>query len=267
MCSCSAASVLGDNLLQGPRLTAKVRHLAARSRTCRVARQATFAGFEELLRPAVIKTFGDTFPAAQLGNARLAAQAVQGPRAKPHRLGNLGWDGNVKRRPFFIILTTAVTLHAAGKTDIQTAEQAAQALRPIAGNAVFFLFSLGLIGTGLFAIPVLAGSVAYAAGEARGWHIGLERPLNEARPFYLVITIAIVLGIAVDFSPLDPIKALVWSAVVNGVIVVPIMAAMMVVANKNEIMGEFVAALWQRILGWIATAIMAAAVIAMLALM
>jgi Mn2+/Fe2+ NRAMP family transporter len=124
-----------------------------------------------------------------------------------------------------------------------------------------------LIGTGLLAIPVLAGSVAYAAAEALGWQTGLERPLNEARPFYVVIALAIVLGIAVDFTSLDPIKALIWSAVLNGVIVVPIMAAMMVVASRPKIMGDFVAARWQRVLGWIATAIMAAAALAMFALM
>jgi NRAMP (natural resistance-associated macrophage protein)-like metal ion transporter len=201
-----------------------------------------------------------------------AGPLLEKPEQAERELNRIGWETWVGMAmsngvAFFIILTTAVTLHAAGKTDIQTAEQAAEALRPIAGNAAFFLFSLGLIGTGLLAIPVLAGSVAYAAGEARGWHIGLERPLNEARPFYFVIAIAIVLGIAVDFSPLDPIKALVWSAVLHGIIVVPIMAAMIIVANQAKIMGEFVAALWQRILGWIATAIMAAAVVAMFVLM
>jgi NRAMP (natural resistance-associated macrophage protein)-like metal ion transporter len=168
---------------------------------------------------------------------------------------------------FFIILTTAATLHAAGKTDIQSAEQAAEALKPIAGEAAFFLFAVGLIGTGLLAIPVLAGSVAYAAAEARGWRMGLERPLKEARAFYGVIALAIVLGIGVDFSPLDPIKALVWSAVLNGIIVVPIMAAMMVVASRRRLMGPFVASLWQRILGWAATAIMAGAAIAMFVMM
>ena len=132
---------------------------------------------------------------------------------------------------FFIMLTTAVTLHQAGKTDIQTAEQAAEALRPIAGNAAFLLFSLGLIGTGMLAIPVLAGSVAYAVGEARGWRTGLERPLNEAKPFYVVIALAILLGVGLGFTPLDPIQALVWSAVANGVIVVP-MAAIAVSSQR-----------------------------------
>jgi len=201
-----------------------------------------------------------------------AGPLVDRPEQAPRELNRIGWEtwlGMAMSNgiAFFIILTTAVTLHAAGKTDIQTAEQAAEALRPIAGDAAFFLFSLGLIGTGLLAIPVLAGSVAYAAAEARGWQTGLERPLNEARPFYIVIAVAIVLGIAVDFSPLDPIKALIWSAVVNGVIVVPIMAVMMIVASRRKLMGDFVAAPWQRVLGWVATAIMAAAAVAMFVMM
>jgi NRAMP (natural resistance-associated macrophage protein)-like metal ion transporter len=201
-----------------------------------------------------------------------AGPLIDRPEQAGRQLNRIGWETWTGMAisnliAFFIMLTTAVTLHAAGKTDIQTAEQAAEALKPIAGNAAFFLFSLGLIGTGLLAIPVLAGSVAYAVAEARGWRTGLERPLNEARPFYVVIAVAIVLGIAVDFSPLDPIRALVWSAVVNGVIVVPIMAAMMIVVSQRKIMGEFIAARWQVVLGWSATAVMTAAAIAMFVLM
>jgi NRAMP (natural resistance-associated macrophage protein)-like metal ion transporter len=201
-----------------------------------------------------------------------AGALIDRPEQANRELNRIGWETWVGMAmsngiAFFIMLTTAVTLHAAGKTDIQTAEQAAEALKPIAGEAAAFLFSLGLIGTGLLAIPILAGSAAYAAAEARGWQTGLERPLAEARPFYIVIAVAIVLGIAVDFSPLDPIKALIWSAVLNGVIVVPIMAAMMIVASRRKIMGDFVAALWQRLLGWAATAIMAAAAIAMFIMM
>jgi Mn2+/Fe2+ NRAMP family transporter len=201
-----------------------------------------------------------------------AGALIDRPEQANRELNRIGWETWVGMAmsngiAFFIMLTTAVTLHAAGKTDIQTAEQAAEALKPIAGEAAAFLFSLGLIGTGLLAIPILAGSAAYAAAEARGWQTGLERPLAEARPFYIVIAVAIVLGIAVVFSPLDPIKALIWSAVLNGVIVVPIMAAMMIVASRRKIMGDFVAALWQRLLGWAATAIMAAAAIAMFIMM
>jgi NRAMP (natural resistance-associated macrophage protein)-like metal ion transporter len=202
-----------------------------------------------------------------------ARPLIRRPDQAPRELNRIGWETWVGMAisnliAFFIMLATAVTLHAAGKTDIQSAEQAAEALRPIAGDAAFVLFSLGLIGTGLLAVPVLAGSVAYAVGEARGWHIGLERPLNEARPFYLVIALAIVLGIlVVQFTSLDPIKALVWSAVINGVIVVPIMVAMMVMASRQRLMGQFVSARWQKVLGWMATAVMTAAAVAMFVLM
>ncbi|MGE0578269.1 MAG: NRAMP family divalent metal transporter [Reyranella sp.] len=201
-----------------------------------------------------------------------AGALIVHPEQADRELGRIGWEtwagmaiSNLVA--FFIMLTTAVTLHVNGVTDIQTAEQAAEALRPIAGDAAFVLFSLGLIGTGLLAIPVLAGSAAYAAAESRGWRTGLERPLNEAWPFYLVVAVAILLGLAVGFTPLDPIKALLWSAVLNGVIVVPIMAAMMILASRRKLMGEFVAAPWQRLLGWAATAIMAAAAVAMFVLM
>jgi NRAMP (natural resistance-associated macrophage protein)-like metal ion transporter len=201
-----------------------------------------------------------------------AQPLIRRPEQASRELNRIGWETWVGMAisnliAFFVMLTTAVTLHAAGKTDIQSAEQAAEALRPIAGDRAFVLFSLGIIGTGLLAVPVLAGSVAYAVGEARGWHIGLERPLNQARPFYLVIALAIVLGIVVvQFTSLDPIKALVWSAVVNGVIVVPIMAAMMVMASRRRLMGQFVAARWQTVLGWAATAVMTAAAVAMFVL-
>jgi NRAMP (natural resistance-associated macrophage protein)-like metal ion transporter len=201
-----------------------------------------------------------------------AAPLVDRPDQAVRELNRIGWETWIGMAisnlvAFFIMLTAAVTLNASGKTDIQTAEQAAEALRPIAGDLAFLLFSLGLIGTGLLAVPVLAGSVAYAVGEARGWEIGLERPLNEARPFYLVISLAILLGLVIDFMSLDPIKALVWSAVVNGVIVVPIMAAMMIMAGQRRLMGAFVAAPWQRVLGWSATAVMAAAAVAMFVMM
>jgi Mn2+/Fe2+ NRAMP family transporter len=194
------------------------------------------------------------------------------PEQAKRELNRIGWETWVGMAlsnliAFFIMLTTAATLHANGKTDIQSAEQAAEALRPIAGDFAFLLFSLGIIGTGLLAVPVLAGSAAYAAAEVRGWRSGLERPLHEARPFYLVIGVAIVLGLSVGFLPIDPMKALVWSAVVNGVIVVPIMAAMMVVASRRSLMGAFVAARWQVVLGWATVAVMAAAAVAMFALM
>ncbi|HVJ40020.1 MAG TPA: divalent metal cation transporter [Dongiaceae bacterium] len=167
---------------------------------------------------------------------------------------------------YFIILTTAVTLHQQGVTDIQTSSEAAEALRPLAGELTFILFSVGIIGTGLLAVPVLAGSVAYAIGESRGWKCGLENMPWEAAGFYTVLSLATLLGLAVDYSPLDPIKALFWSAVINGVISVPIMAAMMIVASRRHEMGNFIASPGQRILGWLTVAVMAAAAAAMLVL-
>jgi Mn2+/Fe2+ NRAMP family transporter len=167
---------------------------------------------------------------------------------------------------FFIMLTAAVTLHQNGVTDVQTSAQAAEALRPVAGDFAFLLFSLGIIGTGFLAVPVLAGSTAYAAAETADWPKGLEKKPGEAKAFYGVIIAGMLIALAVLFSPLDPIKMLFWSAVINGIIAVPIMAAMMVVARKHRQMGVFVATLWQRILGWTATLVMAAAVIAMFTL-
>ncbi|MDP2376009.1 Nramp family divalent metal transporter [Reyranella sp.] len=201
-----------------------------------------------------------------------AGPLIDHPEQAPRELTRIGWEtwlgmGFSNLVAFFIILTTAVTLHASGQTDIQTSEQAAAALKPIAGEWSFMLFSLGIIGTGLLAIPVLAGSAAYAVGEVRGWRTGLERTPREAGPFYVVLGVAILLGVAIDFTPLDPIKALFWSAVLNGVITVPIMAAMLVVASRPKQMGAFVATIGQRVLGWTATAVMAAAAVAMFVLM
>jgi Mn2+/Fe2+ NRAMP family transporter len=201
-----------------------------------------------------------------------AGPLIERPEQAPRELGRIGretWTGMTFSNlvAFFIILTTAVTLHDSGVTDIQTSEQAAAALRPIAGDFAFLLFSLGIIGTGLLAVPVLAGSAAYAVAEARGWRVGLERTPRDARGFYAIIGIAILLGIGVVISPMSPIKALFWSAVINGVITVPIMAAMMVVASRRDRMGEFAATPGQRIGGWLTAAMMAAAAVAMFATM
>ena len=164
---------------------------------------------------------------------------------------------------FFIMLTTAVTLHQHGVTNIQTSADAAEALRPVAGSFAFLLFSLGIIETGYIAVPVLAGSTAYAASEVGGWPKGLEKKPGEAKAFYGVIVAGMLIALAVLFSPLDPIKMLFWSAVINGIIAVPIMAAMMIVARQHRRMGVFVATPWQRRLGWAATLVMGAAVIGM----
>jgi NRAMP (natural resistance-associated macrophage protein)-like metal ion transporter len=201
-----------------------------------------------------------------------AAPLLEKPQQAPRELQRIGWEtwvgmGMSNLVAFFIMLTTAVTLHANGQTDIQSTEQAAAALKPIAGEAAFLLFSLGIVGTGLLAVPVLAGSAAYAIGEFFAWPTGLEHPPREARGFYAVIAAAILLGIGVDLSPIDPIKALVWSAVVNGVITVPVLVAMMIVASRRDQMGKFIASPLQRLFGWLTTAMMAVAAGAMFVMM
>jgi NRAMP (natural resistance-associated macrophage protein)-like metal ion transporter len=165
-----------------------------------------------------------------------------------------------------IMLTTAATLHAAGQTEITSAAQAAEALRPIAGSFAFQLFALGIIGTGLLAVPVLAGSAAYAVAETFRWPIGLGLTLAEARGFYLILTAATLLGVGIDLYGVDSIKMLVWAALLNGVIAVPIMVVMMLLAAKPAVMGAFVIKRQLKLLGWLATAVMAAAVVAMFAL-
>jgi NRAMP (natural resistance-associated macrophage protein)-like metal ion transporter len=166
---------------------------------------------------------------------------------------------------FCIIVGTAATLNIAGITDIQTSAQAAEALRPLAGHFAFLLFALGIIGTGLIAVPVLAGSAAYAVAETFEWKRGLDFKLLEAREFYAIIALATLGGVALDFSPIDPIKALFWSAVINGVIAVPIMVVMMLLADDPKVMGRFTVTRRLKALGWLATGTMAAAVAGMLA--
>ncbi|QBB72736.1 divalent metal cation transporter [Pseudolysobacter antarcticus] len=167
---------------------------------------------------------------------------------------------------FFIILTCAVTLHAHGITSINTAAEAAEALRPVAGRFAFALFAGGIIGTGLLALPVLAGSAAYAVGEAMGWPIGLDKKAARAKGFYAVIAGAMLLGLALNFTSIDPIKALFWSAVINGVTAVPVLVLMMLMANNAKIMGKkFTIPRILRLLGWTTAAVMLAATIAMFA--
>jgi NRAMP (natural resistance-associated macrophage protein)-like metal ion transporter len=168
---------------------------------------------------------------------------------------------------FFIILSTAATLHAAGIRDIQTSSQAAEALRPLAGEFTFLLFSLGIIGTGLLAVPVLAGSAAYAVAEAAGWQGSLSARLDrgEGLGFYGVIAAATVGGVVLCFTPMDPVKELFWSAVLNGVIAVPIMVVMMLLASRPATMGVNVIGRRLRAMGWLATGVMAVTVAALFA--
>lgn len=166
---------------------------------------------------------------------------------------------------FCVILATNITLHQHGVTDIQTTRQAAEALRPLAGEFTFLLFALGIIGTGMLAVPVLAASAAYAVADTMGWRSGMDHDFAEARGFFMVIAGATLLGTLIDFTSLDPIKALVWSAVANGVIAVPIMAAMMWLGSQASLLGPHVLNARHRVLGWLATAVMAVAVVVMLA--
>jgi Mn2+/Fe2+ NRAMP family transporter len=165
---------------------------------------------------------------------------------------------------FFIILTTASVLNTNGVTNINSATEAANALRPLAGDFTFLLFALGIIGTGLLAIPVLAGSAAYGVAEAFGWHATLEAKAPDAVGFYSIIAAATVIGFALGFTGISAIHMLVWSAVLNGIIAVPIMAMMMVIVSNAKLMGRFKARSWLVALGWVGTAIMAVAVIALL---
>ena len=164
---------------------------------------------------------------------------------------------------FFIIVTTAATLNAHGITDIQTSSQAAEALRPIAGAFAFAVFAAGIVGTGLLAVPVLAGSAAYAVGEVLGWPVGLARRPRQAKAFYGTIACATLIGVGINFTSLDPIKALFWSAVLNGVIAVPLMVVIMLMAAEPTIMGNFVLSRPLKALGWLATGVMAVTVLTM----
>jgi Mn2+/Fe2+ NRAMP family transporter len=161
------------------------------------------------------------------------------------------------------MVTTGATLHAAGTTDIATSTQAAEALKPVAGPFAFTIFTIGILGTGLLAVPVLAGSAAYALAEARRWPEGLARKPKSAVAFYSTIALATMIGALINFSPIDPIKALYWSAVINGIVAVPVMAIMMTMTANPRIMGDFAVTGFVRGTGWIATVVMAAAVVGM----
>lgn len=240
----------------------------------------------------VVAVFGTTispylffWQAAQEVEDLQAANAGQGARGVspgagarlPHdlqvarrHLRRIRWDtyvgmGFSNLIAFFIMMSTAATLHVAGISNIQTASQAAEALRPLGGQLTFLLFSLGIIGTGMLAVPVLAGSAAYAVSESFDWRAGLDRKWQEALEFYAIIAVATLGGVILNFTRLDPIRALLWSAEINGIIAVPIMAVMMLLAARSDIMGPFVIRPRLRRLGWTATGVMALTVVAMVA--
>jgi Mn2+/Fe2+ NRAMP family transporter len=196
------------------------------------------------------------------------APLVERPRQGRSALGRVRVDTYVGMAfsnlvAIVIMVSTAATLHAAGITNIASSSDAASALRPVAGPLAFTVFTLGIVGTGLLAVPVLAGSAAYAVGEACKWPVGLARRPLAAKAFYGTIAIATLLGMAINFSPIDPIKALFWSAVINGVVAVPVVATMMLITTNPRIMGSFTITGPLRTIGWIATVTMAAAAIGM----
>jgi len=195
---------------------------------------------------------------------------IERPREAPREIHRIQIDtyigmGLSNIVAFFIIVTTAATLHLNGVTDVQTSEQAAQALRPITGEFAFMVFALGILGTGLLAVPVLAGSSAYALSEAMQWRAGLSRAPQKAKRFYATIVAGTVIGVGINFVDIDPIKALFWSAVINGVVAVPLMVIMMIMTMQPRVMGRFTLPrpLWA--IGWLSTAVMAVAVIIMFA--
>ena len=192
------------------------------------------------------------------------APLVRDGRAAKKELRRLRWDtwsgmfySNITA--YFIVLATAVTLHAAGITDINTAAQAASALRPLAGGFAFVLFALGILGVGMIGVPVLAGSGAYALAEVLGWKAGLERRATDARGFYAIIAVSVLAGLVIQYLPIQPMKALFWSAVINGVVAVPLMVVIILLVSKKSVMGAYTASRAFIVLGWIATAVMSAA--------
>jgi Mn2+/Fe2+ NRAMP family transporter len=195
---------------------------------------------------------------------------IEAPLQAPRQLARIQLDtlvgmGISNLVALFIMITTAATLNAHGVTDIQTSSQAADALRPIAGRFAFTIFALGIIGTGMLALPVLAGSAAYALGETLHWVVGLTQRPGRAPAFYVTIAASTLVGAALNFTPLDPVKALIWSAIINGVAAVPIMAMIMLMASRRSVMGEFALSKRLAVLGWLATAVMAAAAVGMFA--
>jgi Mn2+/Fe2+ NRAMP family transporter len=191
------------------------------------------------------------------------------PSAAPGELRRIRWDTLSGMffsdiTAWFIILATGVTLHGAGVTNIDTAAQAASALRPVAGEFAYLLFAAGILGVGMIGVPVLAGSGAYALSEAMNWREGLERKVTDARGFYGIIAVSVLMGLALQYSPISPMKALFWSAVINGVVAVPLLIVIIVLVSKPSVMGRYTASRTVRALGWTATAIMGAAALLML---
>ncbi|MDE2290157.1 MAG: divalent metal cation transporter [Burkholderiales bacterium] len=202
---------------------------------------------------------------------RGSAPLVSDLEAAGAELGRIRWDTwsgmfYSDLTAYFIILATAVTLHASGVTDIDSAARAASALRPLAGDFAYGLFALGVLGVGLIGVPVLAASGAYALAETMGWHEGLERKWRDARGFYAIIGVSVLAGLGIQYSPISPMKALFWSAVINGVVAVPLLVVILLLVSRRAVMGPFTASGPVRLLGWMAVGVMGAAAVGMFAL-
>lgn len=194
---------------------------------------------------------------AREGDAPLLSNPANAP-AELRRIQWDTWSGMLYSNltAYFIILATAVTLHVSGITDIETSAQAATALRPLAGDFAFILFALGILGVGLIGVPVLAGSAAYGLAEAMDWKSGLERKATDARGFYGVIAISVLAGLFIQYSPISPMRALFWSAVINGIVAVPLVVVIILIASRKSVMGAFTSSRAIVVLGWITATIM-----------
>jgi NRAMP (natural resistance-associated macrophage protein)-like metal ion transporter len=198
----------------------------------------------------------------------VSAPLVLDPRAATTELRRIRWDTwsgmfYSDLTAFFIVLATAVTLHVAGITKIETAAEAASALRPLAGDFAYLLFASGIIGVGLIGVPVLAGASAYALCEAMNWRWGLERKATDARAFYGVIAVSVLLALVIQYSPISPMRALFLSAIINGVVAVPLMVVIILLVQNKSVMGEFTASRPIVVLAWIAALVMGAAAVRM----
>ncbi|HZE54958.1 MAG TPA: divalent metal cation transporter [Bradyrhizobium sp.] len=201
--------------------------------------------------------------------AKRRRSLLQDPNAAPAELRRIKWDtwsGMLVSdlTAFFIILATAVTLNVSGVTNIETAAQAASALRPLAGDFAFLLFAIGIIGVGLIGVPVLAGSAAFALAEAMDWKSGLEKKPKNARKFYGVIAVSVLAALVIQYSPISPMKALFWSAVINGLVAVPLIVVIILLASRQSVMGPFTSSRPIMVLGWIGAAVMGLAAVLML---
>jgi Mn2+/Fe2+ NRAMP family transporter len=197
-----------------------------------------------------------------------AVSLREDPAAAPQELRRIQWDTwsgmfYSDITAYFIILATAVTLNVAGVTNVDTAAQAASALRPLAGDFAFILFAFGIVGVGLIGVPVLAASAAYALAEAMSWKEGLERKATDARGFYAVIAVSVLAGLLIQYSPISPMRALFLSAVINGVVAVPLLVVIILLASKRSVMGAYTSTRSIVILGWIATLVMGLATLRM----